>query len=72
MIELLSEMTRADWLTRRWVDTTPPGSTEMMSTDAGDFPQEQRGALLQVLNSRSAESARVARRAARNDERVAR
>jgi len=51
MTKFLSEMTRADWLTRRWINITPPGSTEMMFTDAGDFPEEQRAALLQVLIS---------------------
>lgn len=51
MMKLLSEMTRADWLTRRWVNTTPPGSAEMMFTDAGDFPPEQRKALLDVLHA---------------------
>ena len=51
MTKLLTEMTRADWLTRRWVNTTPPGSAEMMFTDAGDFPEEQRRALLEVLHA---------------------
>jgi hypothetical protein len=51
MVKALSEMTRADWLTRRWIDTTPPGSPEMMFTDAGDFPLEQCAVLLQVLNA---------------------
>ena len=51
MIKRLSEMTRADWLTRRWIDTTPVGSAEMMFTDAGDFPEEQRRVLLNVLRA---------------------
>lgn len=54
MTKRLSEMTRADWLTRRWVNTTPPGSGEMMFTDAGDFPQAQRMALLDILHARPA------------------
>jgi hypothetical protein len=54
MTKWLSEMTRADWLTRRWVNTTPPASAEMMFTDAGDFPHEQRMALLEVLHGRPA------------------
>jgi hypothetical protein len=54
MTKRLSDMTRADWLTRRWVNTTPPGSTEMMFTDAGDFPHEQRMTLLDVLHARPA------------------
>ena len=53
MVKLLSDMTRADWLTRRWINTTPPGSAEMTFTDAGDFPQEQRLALFRVLNARA-------------------
>ena len=51
MIKRLSEMTRADWLTRRWIDTTPLGSAEMTFTDAGDFPEEQRRVLLNVLRA---------------------
>lgn len=47
----LSEMTRADWLTRRWVEATPPGSLEMFFTDAGDFPPAQRAALLRTLHA---------------------
>ena len=47
----LSEMTRADWLTRRWLNTTPPGSAEMEFTDDGDFPPTQRAALLAILNA---------------------
>ena len=53
MVKLLSDMTRADWLTRRWINTTPPGCSVMMFTDAGDFPQEQRLALLRILNARA-------------------
>jgi len=52
MTKLLKDMTRTDWLTRRWVDTTAPGSAEMMFTDAGDFPEAQRRALLDVLLGR--------------------
>jgi hypothetical protein len=52
MVKRVSEMTRADWLTRRWINTTPPGSREMMFTDGGDFPQEQRMALLRLLHAR--------------------
>jgi len=48
MTKLLSEMTRADWLTRRWINRTPAGSAEMMFSDAGDFPPEQRMVLLHV------------------------
>jgi len=51
MTKRLSEMTRADWLTRRWIAITPPGSAEMMFSDAGDFPEEQRMLLLDVLHS---------------------
>jgi hypothetical protein len=50
MTKRLSEMTRADWLSRRWVNTTPPGSREMQFTDDGDFPPNQRAALLALLN----------------------
>jgi hypothetical protein len=52
MVKRVSEMIRADWLMRRWINTTPPGSTEMMFTDGGDFPQAQRMALLRVLHAR--------------------
>jgi hypothetical protein len=52
MTKLLKDMTRTDWLTRRWVNTTPPGSAEMMFTDDGDFPEAQRRALLDVLLGR--------------------
>jgi hypothetical protein len=52
MTKRLSEMTRTDWLTRRWVDATPPGSPEMFFTDAGDFPPAQRAALLRTLHER--------------------
>jgi hypothetical protein len=41
----LFEVTRADWLSRRWVETTPPGSPETQFTDAGDFPPEQRAVM---------------------------
>ena len=51
MIKRLSEMTRADWLTRRWLNTTPPGSAEMEFTDDGDFPPKQRAVLLAVLHA---------------------
>jgi hypothetical protein len=51
MTKLLSEMTRADWLTRRWINTTPAGSAEMMFSDAGDFLPEQRMILLHVLDA---------------------
>lgn len=51
MTKRLSEMTRADWLSRRWVNTTSPGSPEMHFTDAGDFPPKQRAALLAILNA---------------------
>jgi len=44
-------MTRADWLTRRWIDTTPAGSAEMTFSDGGDFPPEQRMALLRALHT---------------------
>jgi hypothetical protein len=52
MVKRLSEMTRADWLTRRWISATPPGSTEMMFADGDDFPQEQRMVMLRVLHAR--------------------
>lgn len=51
MTKKLSEMTRADWLSRRWINVTPPGTAEMVFTDAGDFPEEQRSALLSILAS---------------------
>jgi hypothetical protein len=51
MTKRLSEMTRTDWLTRRWINTTPSGSTEMMFTDAGDFPEPQRAVLLAILHA---------------------
>ena len=51
MTKLLSEMTRADWLTRRWINTTPAGRVEMMFRDAGGFPPEQRVVLLHVLHA---------------------
>lgn len=57
MTKKLSEMTRADWLSRRWIHTTPPGSPEMVFTDAGDFPEEQRQALFDVLAGGPSESA---------------
>ena len=53
MTKTLSERTRADWLSRRWIDTTPPGNPEMVFTDARDFPDEQRTALLDILNGGS-------------------
>lgn len=53
MTKMLKDMTRTDWLTRRWVNTTPPGDAEMMFTDAGDFPEAQRRALLNVLHART-------------------
>jgi len=51
MTKRLSEMTRADWLTRRWIDTTPAGSAELTFSDGSDFPPEQRMAVLQVLHT---------------------
>jgi hypothetical protein len=54
MTKTLSEMTRADWLSRRWVNTTPPGSPEMQFTDAGDFPPIQRAAMLAILEAGAA------------------
>jgi hypothetical protein len=70
MVKFLSEMTRVDWLTRRWLNTTPPGSKEMMFTDAGGFPPAQRTALLDVLYARLAMGG--SRDAAKSDEPVAR
>lgn len=52
MTKPLSEMTRTDWLTRRWIDTTPPGSAEMIFTDAGEFPEAQRTVLLALLQAK--------------------
>ena len=77
MIKLLSEMTRADWLTRRWINVTLPGGTEMMFADAGEFPHEQRAALLHLLNGRlgpepSNTGNRGSRGATTSDEPVAR
>lgn len=51
MTKRLSEMSRTDWLSRRWVNTTPPGSPEMQFTDAGDFPPKQRAAMLAILEA---------------------
>lgn len=51
MTKILSEMTRADWLTRRWINITPPGSPEMVFADAGEFPVEQRAVLLDILHA---------------------
>lgn len=51
MTKRLSEMTRADWLSRRWLNTTPPGNPEMQFTDDGDFPPKQRAAMLAILNA---------------------
>jgi hypothetical protein len=50
MTKRLADMTRADWLTRRWINTTPPGSVEMVFTDAGDFPEAQGRMLLAILH----------------------
>ena len=50
MTKRLAEMTRADWLTRRWINTTPPGSIDMVFADAGDFPEAQRRMLLAILH----------------------
>jgi hypothetical protein len=50
MTKRLSEMTRADWLSRRWINNTPPGSPEMVFTDGGEFPEVQRATLLLILN----------------------
>jgi hypothetical protein len=50
MTKKLSEMTRTDWLSRRWVEATSPGSSELFFTDAGDFPPEQRAILLSILH----------------------
>jgi hypothetical protein len=47
-------MTRADWLSRRWRNITPPGSPEMHFTDDGDFPPEQRAVMLEILNGGAA------------------
>jgi hypothetical protein len=54
MTKRLSEMTRTDWLSRRWVNTTPAGSSEMQFTDDGDFPPKQRAVLLAILHAGAA------------------
>lgn len=56
MVKRLSEMTRADWLSRRWLNTTPAGSPEMQFTDDGDFPPEQRAVMLAILHAGSGRS----------------